>query len=257
MAEVNVQRVYDGQIKGAVNLRDIGGYPAGDCRVRWGRVYRSGLTHAITPAGLAAFAQELGVRTVIDLRTPAEVDGGLAPFADHQIRHVHASVIEAVTLPASDQIARVMAMYDGSDDWAERYAGMLRAAPEVFRQVFEAMAEPAALPAVVHCSGGRDRTGVTIALLLRVLGVAPETIAEDYALTGDLLAPHVHHFAGFAQAGGLTVEQMALLVRTSPAPMLAFLDHLEATYGSADAFLLQAGVQPGALATLRDLLLDR
>lgn len=250
------ERVLDGRIAGAVNFRDIGGYPAGDRRVRWGRVYRSGLTHAITREGLATLTNELGVRTVIDLRTPAEVEAGLLPFADYGIRHVHASLLEAENVSAALQIERVMAMFAGTYDWAESYVAMVESSPAMVRRVFDTLAEPAAMPVVVHCSGGRDRTGVTLALLLAVLGVGPETIAHDYALTGDLLLPHVHHFAGFALAAGFSVEEMARLVRTTPETMLRFLARIDERYGSAEGALLEAGVRPASIAALREALLE-
>ncbi|GIW05592.1 MAG: hypothetical protein KatS3mg060_0397 [Dehalococcoidia bacterium] len=254
--ESTVQRVLDSRIAGAVNFRDIGGYPAGERRVRWGRVYRSGLTHAITAEGLETLARELGIRTVVDLRTPAELRAGLLPLEEHGIRHVHASLLEGEDMAAELQVERVMAMFAGTYRWADSYVAMVESSPDAIRHVFESLAEPAALPAVIQCSGGRDRTGVTIGLLLAVLGVAPETIAEDYALTGELLVPHVQHFADFATAAGYTVEDMARLVRTSPDAMLSFLARIEERYGSAEGALLAAGVRPESIAALREALLD-
>jgi protein-tyrosine phosphatase len=253
---MKVQRVLDARVAGAVNLRDIGGYPAGDRRVRWGRVYRSGLTHAITSEGLATLAGELGIRTIIDLRTPAERRAGLLALGESGIRDIHVSLLDGDEVAEAVQIERVMAMFAGTYDWAASYVEMVEARPAMLRLVFEALAEPGALPAVVHCSGGRDRTGVTIGLLLAVLGVAPETIAEDYALTGDLLTPHVQHFAGFALAAGLSVEDMARLVRTTPETMLTFLRRIEERYGSAERTLLEAGIRPETIAALREALLE-
>ncbi|MCS6802623.1 MAG: tyrosine-protein phosphatase [Chloroflexota bacterium] len=254
--ETMMERVLDRRIAGAVNFRDIGGYPARGGRVRWGRVYRSGLMHAITRDGLAILANELGVRTVIDLRTPAELQAGLLPLAEYGIRHVHASLLDVADVSAAMQIERVMAMFAGTYDWAGSYLAMVESSPAMFQRVFETLAEAGTLPAVVQCSGGRDRTGVTIALLLAVLGVAPETIAADYALTGDALLPHLHHFASFAAAAGYTLEDMARLVRTTPDAMLAFLARIEERYGSAEGALLAAGVRPATIAALREALLE-
>ncbi|MFN8533257.1 MAG: tyrosine-protein phosphatase [Dehalococcoidia bacterium] len=249
-----MQRVLDGRIAGAVNLRDIGGYRAGDNRVRWGRVYRSGMTHTISAEGLAALTGELGVRTVIDLRTPAERRGGL--LALEGVRHVHASMLDVGDdTPGPEQLERIMKMLAGSFDWAGSYVEMVQTSPEVLRTVFESLSAGETLPAVIHCTAGRDRTGVSIGLLLSLLGVAPEEIAEDYALTGDLLLPHLHQFSGFDTAG-FSREDFARLVATTPAAMLMFLERVADLYGSAEGALVAAGVRPESLAAIREQLLD-
>lgn len=77
-------------IAGAVNMRDFGGYQTDDGGyVRSGRLYRSGTTHGILPAGLAQLAHVLGIRTVIDLRSERERSRGASAFEDHGISGVH------------------------------------------------------------------------------------------------------------------------------------------------------------------------
>ncbi|MCL6647346.1 MAG: tyrosine-protein phosphatase [Chloroflexi bacterium] len=250
------RRVLDDQIAGAVNFRDIGGYPAMGGRVRWGQVYRAGFIHVITPAGLEQFVRSLRIRTVIDLRTPAERQLGQLPLRGHGIRYHAASLLETDNAPPHVQFAQVLAMLRGSFDWAASYLALVRRSPEVLCQVFTLLAEPGALPALVHCSAGRDRTGIVIALLLAVLGVPAEQIAQDYALSGELLLPHLHHFAGMAADLGLSTRELARLVETTPATMRAFLEGVVTTAGSAEGLLLASGVAPATLQTLRQRLIE-
>ncbi len=77
-------------IAGTLNLRDFGGYPTDDGgMVQTGLPYRSGSTHGISTEGLGQIADELGVRTVIDLRSDSERTRWLSPFAEHGITTVH------------------------------------------------------------------------------------------------------------------------------------------------------------------------
>ncbi len=247
---------FDDQLPGAVNLRDIGGLRAGTWRVRAGRVFRSGMTHAMPPESLDHLALTLGVRTVLDLRTPAEQEQGLADFARHGITHRSAPVIDGVGQTREEQFQAVMAMYSGKTTWAETYLKMLKQSGGAFRMVLETLAEPDVLPALIQCTGGRDRTGVATALLLWGLGVEPEEIAADYARTGGLLLPHLTKFAGFKEAATIPAEQLTLMIATPPRIMLDLLAALGTAYGSAAGTLAAFGVGAATLERLREALLE-
>jgi protein-tyrosine phosphatase len=118
------------------------------------------------------------------------------------------------------------------------------------------LTEPGALPAVIHCTAGRDRTGVVAALLLAVLGVADAEIARDYALSGAYLRPHLPRFARLAEQAGIDAERLARALDTSEEAMAACLAYLRARYGSAEAYLRAAGVSAERLHRLRTLLLE-
>lgn len=174
-ADRSFSRVVD-SIEGAVNLRDFGGYPTEDGRrVRTGVLYRSGDTHGLSAEGHSHLAVQLGIRTVIDLRNAEERAEGLSAFEAHGIATVHEPLrsSDGASSPIPrDQVMRSVAL--GTFDWAEVYWSMLHLNADRFRRILELIAQPDALPVLIHCAGGRDRTGVTAALVLFALGVPGE-----------------------------------------------------------------------------------
>ncbi len=247
----------DADIEGAVNLRDLGGCRTDDGRaVRSGRVYRSGMLHHVTPAGMAVLRDRLGVRTVVDLRNEQELRAdGVSPFADHGIAWRNAAIGGETVMTPEERRERFHALASGEVDWSESYAGMAGRAPDAFRAFFEIAADAANAPLVFHCTGGRDRTGVAAALLLATLGVDGETIARDYARTGDLLQPHVARFGRQMEALGMDREAWAKLLETSADAMRRFLAWLREEHGGAEAYLRAAGVSAPTIEAARAHLL--
>jgi len=144
----------------------------------------------------------------------------------------------------------------GTVDWAAVYARMLSAGAPAFRQVFAAVTRPDALPAVVHCAGGRDRTGLVAALLLAALGVADDVIAGDYARTGALLRPHVDRFVAQQERMAFTRDDMLRLLETTEEPMLRVLLGLREQYGSPAGYLESIGVEAATVTVLRAGLVE-
>ncbi len=250
-------RVLDAAVEGAVNLRDLGGYRTAEgLVVRSGRVFRSGMMHTITPAGLAALRDAIGIRTVVDLRNAQELEAdGISPFEDYGIAWRNAPIGgETVTTP-EERRERVREYVANMVDWCEAYVRMTERNASAFRDLFEAMADAPSVPLAFHCSGGRDRTGVGAALLLSSLGVDDETIALDYALTGDLLQPHVDRFQRQMEAVGMTRESWARLLETSAEDMRRFLAYLREEHGGAEAYLRTSGVPEAAFEAARGHLL--
>lgn len=251
-------RVLDATVEGAVNLRDLGGYRTTDGSVvRVGRIYRSGMMHTITPAGLATLRDTLGLRTVVDLRNAEEIEAdGVSPFEDYGIIWRNAPIGgETVTTP-EERRERVKAYVANEVDWCESYVRMTNRNAAALRDLFELMADSASAPLVFHCSGGRDRTGVGAALLLSSLGVDDETIALDYALTGDLLQPHVDRFRRQMEGVGMTRESWARLLETSADAMRRFLVYLREEHNGAEAYLRDVGVSAAAFTAARQHLLQ-
>ncbi len=246
----------DPVVQGAVNLRDLGGYRAGPASVRTGMVYRSGMTHTISHTGLQALAERCRLRTVIDLRSTRERDeDGLASFDSLGAAHHHVAITDEISAPAEEQRQRFAEMRAGTFDWTDSYVRMLRGGGLAFRRFFDIIAAPEALPALFHCTAGRDRTGVAAALLLRSLGVSDGDVAGDYARTGMFLRPHVGRFMRQAERFSMTDDEMVRLLETRAEAMLALLDLLTHEYGSAAGYLSSIGVDAGQMRTIRDTLL--
>jgi hypothetical protein len=189
--------------EGWYNARDLGGLPTvTGSRTRRGRLIRSADTRFITAAGWQA-AHDAGVRLVIDLRNPDEVEPGSLPTAT-----LGAGMFAVpATRPPAARPAGIATMLIPLDDigdlglWRRLNEQGLNGTPLYYRPFLDA--KPGRVAAVLtaiarapgdggvvfHCGIGRDRTGLISLLLLCLAGVTPEAIVADYELTLDQLAP--------------------------------------------------------------------
>ena len=230
------------------NFRDIGGYATASGRsVRWGAVFRSGSLHRLTIADRERITG-LGVRTIIDLRSTAELDRDGRFDASGEVGFHHVPVVDA----SVDEI---------QDDWSSQlgnvYYAMASANRSAIATVFGVLAEDEH-PVVIHCFAGKDRTGIIVALILSSLGVPDATIASDYQLSDDYVAPAV---AWATENDPEWAAHIASLpphvLRAPPSTMPMFLDLMRDEHGSIDNYLADAGVDEALLDRLRARLLER
>jgi protein tyrosine/serine phosphatase len=236
-------------LQGSCNFRDIGGYETADGRtVRWKRLYRSDALHGLTPDDLALIAP-LGVATLIDLRSHREFEAsGHSPvIAAHGTVHRHLPFLPESTAPTN---------YDQFPPLTELYVQMIEKGAATIRAVFETLADNTTYPAVVHCAVGKDRTGVTIALLLRTLGVSDEVIVADYALTDGFLAEGIARLRAMGAAADLDRIPEHVL-RAHAETMAGFLAAVDTKFGGTDQLLADTGLLPGTQSQIRELLLER
>lgn len=228
------------ELPGVLNLRDVGGYPvAGGGSVRWRSLFRSDALHGLDPAGVAALAG-LGVKTVVDLRTQAELDVAPSPLAG---RVTHLPLIEDLqALPAPELAAVYRYVTDERGDAIAAAVGELTSDD--------------AFPALVHCTAGKDRTGIVVALILAVLEVPDEVIAADYALSAIHLERGQTPVIGQLRAStGLDEELTRALLASPPELILGVLDRIRAVAGSAEGYLRAHGLSSEALTSLRSALI--
>lgn len=232
-------------LAGTFNLRDVGGYATAEgATVRWRTLFRADSLHRL-PAEAQEALLARGVRTVIDLRHAGEL--AVAPHilaAAPGIAYRHQSLFGD---------GRDMALAGG--DLAALYRAVIDRRGAEIAAVFGLLAAPGALPAVVHCTAGKDRTGLIVALALGVVGVPAATIAEDYALTARYLVAEFWAEAR-AEAGDQDWETYQQLLICPPELLLDTLTYLDERYGGVVPYLLAQGVTAEQLATLRAALLD-
>ena len=229
---------------GALNFRDIGGYPVADGgTTRWRAVYRSDSLHFLTGADLAVF-DALGVAAVYDLRRDDEIASFPGP-RDH-VR---------LLIPTGDLAASAAGLRtrrDGEAWLAADYLSMLATAGPAFGDLLSRLADDAGLPAVIHCLGGKDRTGMSIALLLCALGVDRETVLDDYELTSRCHAARVPEVIEALAKLGIGRPAGEAIMSTPRWAMAQALRALDEEYGGIHRYLLgPAGLTPQTLDALR------
>ena len=238
--------------EGCLNVRDLGGLPTEDGRrTRLGGVVRSDNVRRLTDAGWHALAEH-GVTRIVDLRWPEEL-------ADDQPRDVDLDVVHVSVLGEawdSEYIAELDAHLDSVEDVADHYAwsyvDFLERYRDRFGQAFAAVADSDGT-VVVHCMGGKDRTGLVSALLLRLGGVTRAAIATDYAASAGNLAPETARW--IAEAPDERERRKRERLAPTPADaILRVLDEIEARYGDVASYLRAAGLDDAQLDRLRDRL---
>lgn len=239
---------------GAFNIRDLGGYATEDGHtVRWHTLYRADGLHRIPPGCEAAVAH-LGWRTVVDLRTTGEVDAGA--FARGGADVVHLPMLrETWGIPEVSDIEPVE--IEPVEFLSSHYLQMLDHGAPAIAAAFAILASRDRLPAVFHCSAGKDRTGVLAALVLSSLGVPDDVVAADYHLS----AAAVERLVAWLEATGPELkEEMArqpkAFLSCPLEAMLVFLDVLRDRHGSVERYLASVGVEPTMLTRLRATLLE-
>jgi protein-tyrosine phosphatase len=230
------------------NLRDVGGYAAADGRaVAYRRLYRSDSLGKLGPEDDAAF-RALGVRTVIDLRYDWEIAAaGRVPAAYgleyHNLCIEHRPYDQAALGPEVDATGYL----------AERYLEVAEDGVAELRAALEVVADRPG-PVVVHCTSGKDRTGLVVAVVLGLLGVGEGHVVADFALTG--LA--TERLRADWQAANPGRVPWAAYGEAPPELMRLFLRGLDERYGSLRGYAYDAvGVTDDLVARLRDRLLEK
>ncbi len=229
------------------NFRDIGGYPTADGRsVKWGLYYRAGRQDRMSMLDLEKL-KSLGVKTQIDLRKHEEVmDQGKGPLPEMGANYCHLPVIPD---GGSDELARLVGDTGIS---GARYLGYLHFGPKTWLDMCEVFANADHHPIVIHCTAGKDRTGVSTAFLLSILGVPRDVIEADYLLTNiDVPRQIAYLEANDLLPPGMDKETMAFHAGVPETAMKDFLDGMENQYGGPVAYLKSIGVRDDALAQIR------
>ncbi|CAB4878681.1 unannotated protein [freshwater metagenome] len=233
------------------NLRDVGGLPVeGGGIVRSGVLLRSDAPyHGDHPPQIGAWPP----RTVIDLRAAEEAPSG------HPLAEEHGATVIGLSLHDSAGIAGVHLLPSGNAAFEEIYAGML-ANGDVLAKIAEIVAvEPG--PVLIHCTVGKDRTGVAIAVLLSAIGVPRDAVIADYLLTEQNMDGVVDRlrltFADHPEIDiDAIVRERADLLEASPEGLAAALDAMELRHGGASGLLLEAGLEDDVLESLRQRLVE-
>lgn len=245
------------------NLRDVGGHPTRDGgRVRRGLLFRSSDLSRIAGTDADALAR-LGIRTVYDLRTAGERTAQpdrLPPGSAYVVADVlrdapGVNPTEFATLLGDPAAARAALGGGRAATFfvnANREFVRLDSARAGYRRLFSDLAGGASLPALFHCTTGKDRTGWAAAALLMLLGVPDAAVMEDYLLSGPRLLPMVRPMVDAFSARGGDPELLWPLVGVRPDYLEAALDEVRRLFGSIEGYFAEGlGLDAPTRAALR------
>lgn len=241
--------------EGALNFRDLGGYPTRDGgRTRWGLVYRADGLQNLTEGDIERF-ESLGIATVFDLRSDAERVA--RPNRVESIPWCVMTPIEDAGAEPPDRGA-MRDQVAGEAHLHTIYANLLEHSGHMLGGIMFELCRPGSLPALFHCHAGKDRTGVAAALLLDVLGVPRDVVLDDYELSavhrrGEPQAESYEHLV----ASGMRPAAAAGVLGAPRWAMEAALRRLDDDLGGAERYLRErGGLDADTISRLRTLLVE-
>jgi protein-tyrosine phosphatase len=258
--------VADGRIvelEGGTNFRDLGSYLTKDGRrIKRGLIFRAGMLSRLTESDLQII-ENLGIKLICDLRTLEETQ----TYPNRQPQSTPPQYLH-LPLDTNDRsFKRLRAllfqhhlMGDVVNDVYTRV--MVDNNAEVIGQALIHLADAGNLPAIIHCTAGKDRTGITSALILLALGAPDETVCADYSLTNlyydDIVQVTTELLKRLPRIlRRVTPDQIQPLLTADPVVMQTTINHIRSKYGSIEAYLRnKAGVDAEVIARLRANLLE-
>lgn len=233
------------QVEGGFNIRDLGGYRTADGHVtKPNRLLRAGNLHELTPAGQDMLLQ-FGLKTIIDLRHESELRREPDVFeGSKNVQYLHLPYARDTFDAAPHHVSL-----------SELYVESLTIVQDNIRDIIGAIAD--AQPCILyHCAIGKDRTGMISGLLLSLVGVPAEVVAEDYQETARHITHLVEKWRQWTIDRDGNMEKFERDIAADSAIMLATLEAVEREYGGAEGYLRGCGVTDVQMSRIRSLLLD-
>jgi protein-tyrosine phosphatase len=245
------------ELAGAVNARDLGGLPTVDGHVtRAGVLFRADNLQDLTQADIDVLRAR-GLRTVLDLRTAAEVEIlGPGPLHDTPVKHVHLDLIPH-GFEGRSVLERTIPDEDAPEHAVDHlYFDYVRDAPSEVATALRTIADPGSGAVLVHCAAGKDRTGVLVALALSLVGVRRDAVVADYARTDERIEAIVARLLSSPlyseHAGGRSLDSF----RPHAWNMERFLDRIDRDYGGVHGLAMSIGIDEETVARMSRRLLD-
>ncbi|MFI7524089.1 tyrosine-protein phosphatase [Nocardia salmonicida] len=236
------------ELQGAINVRDLGGFVAADGRsVRPGRLLRGDSLHKLTDADVARLT-ELGVRTVIDFRSPEEIEGAgpdRSPVGAWQVE----LPVAGGNLGLTSAALRGVSSGQQADMGGGRATDLMREINRhfvswseyraAFSRALHIIAAPDSGPTLFHCSAGKDRTGWMAAIVLTTVGVPRAEVIADYLATNRYVGASYEAWLVRATEEGIITDPDSIraLLFQDQSYLEAAFDEVELRYGSFERFL--------------------
>jgi protein-tyrosine phosphatase len=230
-------------------------------------MYRSSALDQLAGADVAEF-DRLGIRTIYDFRTArerAERPDRVPPGTRHIVAdvlldmtgHTPGQIMEAMRDPGS--ASRAFGDGKGAAMFVDQYRDFVRldSAREAFGRAYTSAIDARSRPVLIHCTGGKDRTGWAVAALQLFLGVSPDLVIDDFVASNRYLRPGFESlFADFEARGGDS-EVLASFLWVRPEYLDAALDEAHRLYGTLEGYFADGiGLSHDTLADLRTTFLE-
>jgi protein-tyrosine phosphatase len=252
-------------LKGSQNTRDIGGYVTeGGRQVRWGSIFRSDNLSRLKPEDFEKL-EAMGLKTVIDLRTSKEVESAPTVWQGEnapQIFNYPVGESDGVWLRNQSQLLRKGRFRRQTmiDHFVSGYQAVPAVGRDSYQNLMRLVLDESNWPLLIHCTAGKDRTGIAVAMILEVLGVNRKTIMDDYLLTNEVARTQqqaeklaAQQAKGRSTTGSYmnTLRQPGAddyfpLVGVTPEMLSGFYDGVEKEFGSMEAYFVLLGVDKTA-----------
>ncbi|WP_164821404.1 tyrosine-protein phosphatase [Paenibacillus koleovorans] len=234
-------------LEGNLNTRDIGGYPVSkNERIRWGKLVRADSMDQLTSNDqqqLLAY----GVKCIIDIRDPFELEKSPNVFSgDTDLHYVNIPIL------GDPQVSEALGK---ASDLTAKYVVTLELCQPQIRSILETFIKSADGCTIIHCSAGKDRTGLLIALLLAAVGVSKDIILEDYAISEIYLAPKIEHWLSGAKTEAAKQNILANMT-SSPEVLEGALTHLDQQYGGVLQYLERIGIAQQQIHSISSKLVE-
>ena len=270
--------MYDNAIDlpGVLNTRDLGGYPAGDRRIRQGVLIRSGVLCNAAPEAVEILHDKYHVQTVIDFRMSGVRDGDpdkeipgassirlpVIEIDDYLSGLKKLKLAKQFLTGNTDKRAMIDLAYE-SGLLSPKMYDMFLLGPrgrKAYAQFFRILlgSDPAKGAVLWHCVDGKDRAGLATMLLLTALGTDRETILEDYMLSNKAKKEELAQIRRDCEELGMAEDKIEALQFASGGVFEHYMTHalatLENKYGSVHGYMSkELGLTPEDFVKLREL----
>ncbi len=247
-------------LEGPHNVRDLGGYATPDGPTQWGRVFRADDPSLLTSADVA-YLERLGITHSFDFRGDGEVDEAPSTLStEGSIAYERLAI--GTSGPNNQSVIEMLKAGElrqfTFDDMADGYGRMLHNHGDKFASVIRQVADPASGATIFNCTGGRDRTGLTAALLLLMVGVDERDVLDDYVLSSEYLpAEGVEERFQKLAALGIERDDLRGMFELRRETLDTTLGKLRKRHGSIEGYLRgKLGLDDDVFAGVRARLIE-
>ncbi|KZT09151.1 uncharacterized protein LAESUDRAFT_540086 [Laetiporus sulphureus 93-53] len=228
-------------VEGVINIRDFGArYLAASRIVKPAVLFRSGEPSRITSRGVDSL-RVLGVRKVFDLRADVEISKYNTPNAAIEgVEFVRVPILDDAFDPVG--IAERLKTFATSESEAflKLYIQILLSGGPAFEVILTHLRDAPDVPCLLHCTAGKDRTGVFAAVILMLLGASDDDITKDYTLTTYGLRPALPLLAARFQKDHVYRDNWAGTVNMStakPQSIQNIMKYIHERFGGVEGYL--------------------